>query len=242
MGLTRVDSQTVSSMEELVPNNFVDFIVSEIELTSGIQLVGGTNGEDIAGEDYQNFLDKIESYSFNTLGCLETSPEITDLFVEFTKRMRDEAGVKFQTVLYKTPADYEGIINVQNDVADETTPSALVYWVTGMSAGCPVNKSNTNKVYDGEFTVNADFRQSELESAVSEGKFILHRVGDDIRVLEDINSYVSYTDDKNSDFGRNQTIRFLIRLQTILLFCLTLNTTAMFQMMQRGESPSGMML
>ena len=209
LGTNRVDLQTVSSMAELIPNDFVDFIVGEIALTSGIQLIGGTNGENITLENYEAFLDKIEAYSFNTLGCLETSPEVTELFVEFTKRMRDEAGVKFQTVLYRMPADYEGIVNVQNDVAGDITPSALVYWVTGMSAGCPVNKSNTNKVYDGEFTVNADFRQSELEAAVSEGKFILHRVGDDIRILEDINSYVSYTDDKNSDFGRNQTIRVL---------------------------------
>lgn len=209
LGSTKVDSQTVAGMAELSSNDFVDFIQAEISLTSGTPLVGGTNGADVIGEDYQVFLDKIEAYSYNTLGCLETSADVTGLFVEFTKRMRDEAGAKFQTVLYRTLADYEGIINVQNDVQDELTPSALVYWVTGMSAGCPVNRSNTNKVYDGEFTVNVAFKQSELEAAVKTGKFILHRVGDDIRILEDINSYVSYTDDKNSDFGNNQTVRVL---------------------------------
>ncbi len=209
LGTNIVDSQTVSSMAELIANDFVDFIVGYIALTRVIQLIGGANGENIAVEDYRTFMDKIENYSFNALGCLETSPEVTDLFVEFTKRMRDKWGVKFQTILYRTPADYEGIINVQNDVVGEITPSALVYWVTGISAGCRVNKSNTNKVYDGELTVNVDFRQSELEAAISEGKFILHRVGADIHILEDINCFVSYTDDKNRDFGRNQTVRVL---------------------------------
>jgi len=210
LGTTKVDMQTVSSMSDLKSNAFVDFNpAAEIALTSGTPLTGGTNGDPVTGADYQTFLDKIEPYSFNVLGCLSTSAEINSLFVEFTRKMRNEVGVKFQTVLYRTPADFEGIVNVHNDVTDDETPSSLVYWVTGILAGCNVNKSNTNRLYDGEFEVNVDFKQSELEAAIKEGKFILHRVGDTIRVLEDINSYISFTEDKNSDFSRNQTIRVL---------------------------------
>ncbi|HEX2927693.1 MAG TPA: phage tail sheath family protein [Ruminiclostridium sp.] len=208
LGTAKVDTQTVAGMAELVSNDFVDFKSADIVLTSGTPLIGGTNGADVTGEDYQEFLDKIESYSFNTLGCMSASAEVTSLFVEFTKRMREEVGAKFQTVVYRTPADYEGVINVQNDVLDGA-PSSLVYWITGMSAGCAVNKTNTNKIYDGEFDVNVALKQSELEAAVNGGKFVLHRVGDDIRILEDINSLVSFTEDKNSDFGSNQTIRVL---------------------------------
>jgi hypothetical protein len=140
---------------------------------------------------------------------LSTSTEINSLFVEFTKRMRNEVGVKFQTVLYRTAGNFEGVVNLHNSVTDDSTPSSLVYWVTGILAGCNVNKSNTNRLYDGEFDINVDFKQSELEAAVNGGKFILHRVGDTIRVLEDINSYTSFTEDKNSDFSRNQTVRVL---------------------------------
>jgi hypothetical protein len=207
---TKVDSQTVSSMAELKENDFVTFISSAtISLTSGTPLTGGTNGEAITGAEYQTFLDKLEAYSFNTLGCLATSPEVTSLFVQFTKRMRNEAGIKFQTVLYRTPGDFEGVINLQNEVNADQESAALVYWVTGKAAGCAVNKSNTNKVYDGEFEVNVDFTQSELEAAINAGKFIFHRVGEEIRVLKDINSFVSLTEEQNSDFSSNQTIRVL---------------------------------
>lgn len=207
---TKVDSQTVSTMTELKSNDFVDFISeASISLTSGTKLTGGTNGDAVTGTEYQAFLDKIEAYSFNTLGCLSTSAEITRLFVEFTKRMRNNVGVKFQTVVYRTAADFEGVINLYNDVKADENPASLVYWVAGVTAGCPVNRSNTNRVYDGEFEVNVDIRQSELEAAINEGKFILHRVGDNIRVLTDINSFTSYTEDRNSDFSRNQTVRVL---------------------------------
>jgi len=124
--------------------------------------------------------------------------------------MRDEVGVKFQSVVYKTAADYEGVISVENKVLDEGVPeSALVYWVTGAEAGCQVNKSLTNKVYDGEFTVDTNYTQAELEAAILGGKFIFHKVGDNVRVLEDINTFISVTDEKSSDFSSNQTIRVL---------------------------------
>lgn len=207
---TKVDLQTVATMAELEANDFVDFILTAtLALTVATPLASGSNGAEVTGTEYQTFLDKIESYSFNALGCLSVTPEITALFVQFTKRMRNEVGVKFQTVVYKTEGDFEGIINLQNDVTDDVNPASLIYWVTGMAAGCAVNKSNTNKIYDGEFIVNVDFKQSELETALKEGKFILHKVGDDVRILEDINSFVTFTDEKNSDFSSNQTIRVL---------------------------------
>ncbi|MFN1915589.1 hypothetical protein ACK2IE_21710 [Clostridioides difficile] len=35
-----------------------------------------------------------------------------------------------------------------------------------------------------------------LEEALKTGKFIFHKVGDEVHVLEDINTFVSFTDDK----------------------------------------------
>lgn len=135
---------------------------------------------------------------------------IKSLFVAFTKRMRDKVGAKFQTVVYRSPADYEGVISVENQVLEEGVPEqSLVYWVTGAAAGCAVNQSNTNKRYDGEYMVDVPFTQQALEDALRAGKFVFHKVGDEIRVLEDINSLTTYTDEKNSDFSSNQTIRVL---------------------------------
>lgn len=206
-----IDSQTVTAATELIDNDFVVFKKeAELQVTAGTALSTGTNGSAVTGTEYQAFLDKIESYSFNTLGCLSEEETIKALFIAFTKRLRDEMGVKFQTVMHNKAADYEGVINIKNEVTDSGEKvSSLVYWVTGASAGCNVNKSNTNKLYDGEFTINADFKQSQLEEALKTGQFVFHKVGEDIRVLDDINSFTSVTVDKNEDFSSNQVIRVL---------------------------------
>lgn len=208
---TEVDVQTVTAMTELEPNDYVGEWKTDatLEATAGMPMTGGTNGT-ATGTDYQNFLDKIESYSFNTLGCLSTESSIKDLFAQFTKRLRDEMGIKFQTVLYNHKADYEGVINVKNKVLDDgELESSAIYWVTGASAGCAVNKSNTNKTYDGDFAINVDYKQSQLEQAIDAGEFVFHKVGDEVHVLNDINSFTSVTKDKNSDFQMNQVIRVL---------------------------------
>lgn len=206
-----VDVQVVGGMTDLVANDYVGEWKSSatLEVTAGMPMTSGTNGE-VSGTDYQTFLDKIESYSFNTLGCLSTENSIKDLFAQFTKRLRDDMGIKFQTVLYNQKADYEGVINVKNSITDESEiESSAVYWVTGASAGCAVNKSNTNKIYDGNFTINVDYKQSQLEQAIDAGEFVFHKVGNEVHVLNDINSFTSFTKEKNEDFGMNQVIRVL---------------------------------
>ncbi|HBG7786223.1 TPA: phage tail sheath family protein [Clostridioides difficile] len=208
----KVDTQIAKVITDLQDNDYVIWKKdATLEASAGLVFTGGTNGEAVTGAEYQAFLDKIESYSFNALGCLATTTEIKSLFVEFTKRMRDKVGAKFQTVLYKkNDADYEGVVSVENKIKDtELLESSLVYWTTGAIAGCDINKSNTNKKYDGEFDVDVNYTQIQLEEALKSGKFIFHKVGDEVHVLEDINTFVSFTDEKNDDFSSNQSIRVL---------------------------------
>lgn len=212
----KVDMQTVSTMAELKKNDYVTFIsTATLALTLGTPLTGGTNGS-VEQANYQTFLDKIESYSFNALGCLSTHDTIKGLFANFTKRMRDEVGVKFQYVLHRYASDHEGIISVENNLAGigETIDPSAVYWVLGAVSGCEVNKSNTNRIYDGEFNIDIDYTQSELEARIEAGKFMFHKVGGTVRVLEDSNTFVSVTDEKSSDFSNNQTIRVLDQIGT----------------------------
>ena len=208
----KVDTQIAKVITDLEDNDYITWRKdATLEASAGLVFTGGTNGEAVTGAEYQAFLDKIESYSFNALGCLATTTEIKSLFVEFTKRMRDKVGAKFQTVLYKkSDADYEGVVSVENKIKDTgLLESSLVYWTTGAIAGCDINKSNTNKKYDGEFDVDVNYTQIQLEEALKSGKFIFHKVGDEVHVLEDINTFVSFTDDKNDDFSSNQSVRVL---------------------------------
>lgn len=217
-GTTLVDTQIAATAAELVANDFVTFKSdATLEETAKTPLTGGTNGATEAAA-YQAFLDKIESYSYNTLGCPSADTATINLFVNFTKRMRDEIGAKFQTVIFNVYgnaklADYEGVIEVGNAITDydSTIPGfgefGLVYWMTGASAGCAVNKSNTNKRYDGECVVNVDYTQAELEKAIKAGRLMFHNVNGEVRILEDIDSMVTVSDTKGDVFKSNQTIR-----------------------------------
>lgn len=205
-----VDKQTVTEMSGLLDNSYLAWKkTAALAATAGMPLTGGTNNDNVTGAQHQAFLDKVESFSFHTLGCPSPTAAIADLYIAFTKRMRDEVGVKFQTVVYNRPGDYEGIINVGNKVLDDDNEAALVYWAAGASAGCAVNRSNTNRIYNGEYRVDVDRKQRDIENALDSGIFLFHKVGDDVRVLEDVNSLVSVTAEKGEDFKMNQVIRVL---------------------------------
>ena len=207
-----VDTQEASgadaTTDDLAVNDFVDW-VAEVSLGAGtINLSGGTNATVTSG-NYSSFLSAIEPYSFNTIGYAGTDSGIKALFAAFTQRLRDSLGIKFQCVLHQyTTPNYEGIISVENTVGTNNTAD-IVYWVVGASAGCPVNKSNTNYKYDGEYDINVSYTQEQLEAALKAGKFMFHKVGDEIRVLEDINTLSTFTQEKNEDFKYNQTIRVI---------------------------------
>lgn len=211
MDSTIVDIQTVKTAAELVDNDYVTFKTdAELNVTAGMTMEGGTNSE-VDGTSYQNYFDKVESYTYNIMGIPTTDETIKGLAVAFCKRLRDEVGAKFQVVLHNMAADYEGVINVANDVTADANfdKSSIVYFIAGIEANCAINKTCLNKVYNGEFEVIVDYTQAQLEDAITEGKLILHKVGSDVRILEDINSLVTYSDTKNELFKENQTIRIV---------------------------------
>ena len=207
---TVVDEQTAASGLDLKPNDFVEWKSGGVlEAAAAVPLTGGTNGE-VTGASHQNYLDKIEAYGFNVMGAAVTDETTKKLYAAFNKRLREEMGIKFQLVLYRYAADYYGTISVKNKaVDDDFGEAALVYWATGAEAGCEVNKSNQNKVYNGEFTVEANYTQNELKKAVKAGELVFHQVGEEVRVLEDINTMVTVSDTQGDIFKDNQTVRVM---------------------------------
>lgn len=202
----RIDNQTVSKASDLKSNAFVDFkSEATLKAEAGVPLTSGTNGSSITGTEHQAFLKAIEPYYYNSLGCISSDEATKKLYIAFGKRMRDEVGVKFQTVVHNYPsADNEGVISVKNN-----TTAELVYWTNGANAGCKVEGDLTNAEYDGEYEVKTDFTQAELEQALRNGEFVFHRVGQEVHVLEDINTLTTLTDTKDEEFKNNDTIRLV---------------------------------
>ena len=210
LGTVQVDQQkAISKMADLKNNDYVDFNVgATLALTATTPLTSGANGI-VEDTTYQTYLDKMEAYTFNAMGCPSNKSTIAELFAAFCKRMRDDAGKKFQVVCFRNLADYEGVVSVKNTIVGQTDDPALIPWATGVVAGTAVSKSATNMDYDGEYSVDTDYTQTELENGIKEGSFMFHQVDEKVVVLEDINSFISITDEKSSDFSSNQTIRVL---------------------------------
>ena len=206
-----VDKQTVSSAAGLTDNDYVTFITSAtLAVTAGVNLSGGTDAT-VNGAAHEAFLAKIESYAFNVLCCPASESATVALYKAFTQRLRDELGIKFQLVTWQAASDYEGVIGVWNTVTHSrivgVSSHLLVYWVAGAEASAAFNKSLTNAVYDGELTVDTAYTQAQLEAAIQAGKFMLHNVSGTVRVLIDVNSLVTLSDEKGAVFQSNQTIR-----------------------------------
>ena len=219
LGTAVMDEQVVATSAFLVDNDWVDFkTTSSLAFTARTALEGGTN-KDVTGTQHSEYLAKVEAFTFNALGVVTTDKTTKALYAAFVKRMRDEVGQKFQVVLYNQDTDYMGVVNLNNKVTDEgANEASLVYWVTGVVAGTAVNKSATNKLYDGEFAVDVNFTQSQLEVALKAGKFTMHQVGYDVRVLEDINSMVTTTDTQGDIFKENQTVRVIDQIANDIAF------------------------
>ncbi len=206
----QVDRQlAIGAMSDLQPNPYLDWLPeAQLALTAGAPLTGGENGQ-VLDAAYQVYLDQAENYTYNAMGCLAADKLVKELFVAYNKRMRDEVGKKCQLALFNQLADYEGVVSVKNGLAVDKESPALAAWVTGVLAGTAVNKSATNMTYDGEYAIDTEYTQKQLEKGLQEGSWLFHQVDGKVTVLRDINTFVSVTDEKSADFASNQTVRVL---------------------------------
>lgn len=159
LGTVQVDLQEgVAAITGLKANDYLDWKSSgTLSLTASLPLTGGTNGT-VADSDYQTYLDQAEAYTFNAMGCTESKATITALFAAFAKRMRDDVGKKFQVVLFRKLADYEGVVSVKNGLTSRSvyfdTASAVAK--LGLNAGNAFN-GDMNQVIAFMEQVNKQF-------------------------------------------------------------------------------------
>ena len=154
----------------------------------------------------------LEAYEFNILCAYTSTKDDITAYITQVKSWRDDMGKKCQLVVYNpdTAPDHEGVISVVSTVSDSDVPAyALTAWVAGAEAGCEVNKSCTNKKYDGELTIVCNKTQTQLETCITSGQIAFHLVYGDVCLLEDINSLKTTSVDKGEDFKSNQTIRVI---------------------------------
>ena len=204
------DRQTVGSAEDVRANDYVSFSGADISAAAAAKLSGGTDGT-VNGKSVTDFLAAAEKETFSVIGCTSSDSDTKALYAAFTKRLRDDEGRKIVCVLGDYAGDYEGIISVKNGVVLENGVTldkyGAVCWVAGASAAAEINESLTNTAYDGAVTVDKKYSKGEYEKALKAGEFVFYDDGGNARVLSDVNTLVTYTAVKNSDFAENRYIR-----------------------------------
>lgn len=216
-GIT-VDTQTVASAQDLQPNAWVVFGQGTLTACAAVMLTGGADGT-VDSSAWSKYLSAIEPYTFDVLICDATDQTVHAAVTTFIKRLRDAQGRKCQAVLADYTADSEGIINVCNGyiTAQGTiTPAQATHWVGGAAAGAEYTQSLSYATHPQAIDVFPRLTISQQEEALRAGKFVFFEDQGQVKILSDINSLTSFTNDKNRAFCKNRVVRTLDTLANSL--------------------------
>ena len=219
--LVQQESFVVSELADFsdIESEWVDFIVptspssTEIPVTTGAVLSGGTNGTVTGETTYPAYFSAVDGENWQCM-AINTSAAVGAKVTEFIKLLRDTRGKKVQAVVYNYPeADYEGIISVDQGfktAQDSVTVDLFPLYVASITAGANVNESNTARVVQDALSIINPIAEEDIEDALKAGKFLLSYRQDGVVCVEkDINSLHSFTVDKNYAFSKNRVVRCL---------------------------------
>lgn len=212
------DTQSgVSKIGDLVSNAWVNFSgtpATALVATVGITLTGGTDGS-VTPAAYIDYLEEIEPYYYNSMGCMATSNSIIELFTAYTQRLVNEEGRYAQLIVANYPAaDSECVTSIKNgvvlDTGDTIPPEMVVAWLTGASAGANINQSLTYATYPGAIAVTTAYSNTDIIAAIRAGEFVFTPVKDGtVHAEYDINTFTHFTPTKGKSFRKNRVIRVL---------------------------------
>ena len=209
-----VDSQVGKTVSDLTANAWVTFSgTGALTANVGTPLTGGIDPV-TAATNYTDFLTAIEPYKFDVLIYDGTDSTVRDAMVAFIKRIAEENGVYTQLVASGlTNPDSRFVVNVASGVtlSDGTalTPQQVTWWAGGALAGAQYNESLTYATYPDAVDVSAKLTNSQMEQAITGGQFILFADNNVVKVVQDINSLVTYTTDITEPYHKNRVMRLL---------------------------------
>lgn len=217
---TSRNAQTVSTIQELEANDYVEFSgFGALTANAGIPLTGGTNGTYTAATAYPNYLALASRARWQTMAVPFDGATVNSQIATFAKTMRDDEGRYVQVALANYDgADFHGVINSDcgfRRASDEVTADEATAWVAGATAGARIIDSNTNKAVTGAISILNERTGTEQDDAILSGKFILTANTDgEITVLTDINSLHTFTPELDRAFSKNRVLRTLDEIGT----------------------------
>ncbi|MDR9857812.1 phage tail sheath family protein [Paenibacillus sp. VCA1] len=209
-----VDRQTVTKIEDLQPNAFIDWSgTGTLTPTAGVKLTGGADGT-ASGADFSAALSAFEAYQFNILGVPLTDSTSKQLAVAYVRRQREEEGKKIQAVLVGYPAaNYEGIISLKNSIVTsdglKVPPEMLLWEIAAMEAAANVNESLTYTAIPNAVDAYPRLTNSETIAALKNGELVITPLDGTAVIEQDINTLTKFTPDRSESFSKNRLMRVL---------------------------------
>lgn len=145
----------------------------------------------------------LNKFDYLAIPTVNTDVKTSDIMT-WIKAQRD-AGRKVKAVLPNTAGDNEGIIDFATEKVTAGTKSYTTEQycsrIAGLIAGTPLTISCTYAPLS-ELTDCARLTKSEMDAAIDAGKFIVFFDGEKVKVGRGVNSFVTTTADKGSQFKK----------------------------------------
>lgn len=205
----QVDSQVVANTSELVPNAFVSFTGALPVADATLTLAGGTTVL-ATNESHSTLASGLDTQDFKVVAVGTDDDTIKLLYALKVKEWREQQGknVTLVTNDYNT-ADHEGVVSVLNGVTLEgnevLTANESLYFYAGAYANASTN-SLTYAEYPG--AIDSERKShDEIVQALKDGHIIYTFNNNRVVIEQDINTFRSFTAEKNQDFRKNKIIR-----------------------------------
>ena len=220
------DTQRVAVIGELDENAFVTFggdAAEALTIISSTPLMGGTNGTVNEATAYEEYAKLLLTARVNTFAVPSNETTIQAKMALFVEEQRDQMGRKMQCVVHSfEAADHEGVIRLKNAPVfgqDEMSLSDTTILFAGMSAGVALTEDNTARLINGATGVTGNMTPRDIDAALRRSWIVFATSSDgSVRVVDDINSLHTFTQEKNEAFRENMIIRTLDELGTVIPF------------------------
>jgi hypothetical protein len=219
LGLKLVDIQTLKaasssvSLSGLNDNAWVKFTKSGNAFETTLTLTGGSTGSAVPASAYSPFLEAIERLTWNVVVYGGSDSTIRRSFALFVQRLCNEEGKKVQVVLYNYSGDgNECVISVYPQIITDNSgyqfsTNDMACWVAGCTAGANANESLTYASHPDAVSISPALTQEQQIKALNDGEFTFFEEFGSIKVLQDINSFISFEPTKGKQFRKNRVIR-----------------------------------
>lgn len=208
---TVVDQQTAAQISELTANDWVTWSgTGALAATTGAALTGGQDGT-VQSAAYSTYLTAIEPYKFDIMVYDGEDTTVQTALLAFIERINENNGQYCQLVASDlTNPDSRYVINVNSPVTlsdgTQLTAQQVTWWVAGAQAGAMYNQSLTYAQYPGAVST-VMWTSDEYANQLQAGNFVLFAEDGVVKVMQDINTLVTYTEDIGQVYSKNRVMR-----------------------------------